>query len=226
MRHYVAGQLAYAREITWFLAPYINSYKRFQVGTFAPTKTIWSLDNRTAGFRLCGAESKAIRIECRVGGSDLNPYLAFAALLAAGIDGIENKLELEAPFVGDAYGGKGVREIPRTLRAATAELVDGTPRALDRTEVAEDAAALQAALAHAFPGARISLRETGRVIRAQVAGVTPPPHADPADYWPGDPARAWRFAELSFVPPADQPPAVADTALGQRPVERNPERPH
>ena len=55
MRHYVAGQLAYAREITWFLAPYINSYKRFQAGTFAPTKAIWSLDNRTAGFRLCGA---------------------------------------------------------------------------------------------------------------------------------------------------------------------------
>ena len=79
MRQYVAGQLAYAREITWFLAPYINSYKRFQVGTFAPTKTIWSLDNRTAGFRLCGAESKAIRIECRVGGADLNPYLAFCS---------------------------------------------------------------------------------------------------------------------------------------------------
>ena len=58
MRHYVAGQLAYAREITWFLAPYINSYKRFQAGTFAPTKAIWSLDNRTAGFRLCGEDSK------------------------------------------------------------------------------------------------------------------------------------------------------------------------
>ena len=58
MRQYVAGQLAYAREITWFLAPYINSYKRFQVGTFAPTKTIWSLDNRTAGFRLCGAGAR------------------------------------------------------------------------------------------------------------------------------------------------------------------------
>ena len=58
MRHYVAGQLAYAREITWFLAPYINSYKRFQVGTFAPTKAIWSLDNRTAGFRLCGADTE------------------------------------------------------------------------------------------------------------------------------------------------------------------------
>jgi glutamine synthetase len=119
MRHYVAGQLAYAREITWFLAPYVNSYKRFQVGTFAPTKAIWSMDNRTAGYRLCGAHSKAIRIECRIGGADLNPYLAFSALLAAGLAGIEQKLELEAPFVGDAYQGKRLREVPKTLREAT-----------------------------------------------------------------------------------------------------------
>jgi glutamine synthetase len=118
MRHYVAGQLAYAGEITWFLAPYINSYKRFQAGTFAPTKTIWSLDNRTAGFRLCGANSKAIRIECRIGGADLNPYLAFSALLAAGLAGIEEKLELEAPFVGDAYQGAALPEVPKTLRKA------------------------------------------------------------------------------------------------------------
>ena len=119
MRHYIAGQLAHAREITWFLAPYINSYKRFQVGTFAPTKAIWSMDNRTAGFRLCGADTKAIRIECRIGGADLNPYLAFAALLAAGLAGIEQKLELEAPYVGDAYLGKRLREVPKTLREAT-----------------------------------------------------------------------------------------------------------
>jgi glutamine synthetase len=122
MRHYVAGLLTHASEITYFLAPYINSYKRFMAGTFAPTKAVWSKDNRTAGYRLCGEETKAIRIECRVGGSDLNPYLAFAALIAAGISGIENKMELEAPFVGDAYGGKDVREIPRTLRDATAAL--------------------------------------------------------------------------------------------------------
>ncbi len=120
MRHYVAGQLAYAREITWFLAPYINSYKRFQVGTFAPTKAIWSHDNRTAGFRLCGGGSKAIRIECRIGGADLNPYLAIAALIAAGLAGIEQKLELEAPHVGDAYQGEKLREIPKTLREAAA----------------------------------------------------------------------------------------------------------
>ena len=119
MRAYVAGQLAHAREITWFLAPYVNSYKRFQVGTFAPTKAIWSLDNRTAGFRLCGAGTKGIRIECRIGGADLNPYLAFAALLAAGLEGIEKGMELEAPFVGDAYLGRTLREVPKTLREAT-----------------------------------------------------------------------------------------------------------
>uniref|UniRef100_A0A2A4Z0W5 Glutamine synthetase n=1 Tax=OCS116 cluster bacterium TaxID=2030921 RepID=A0A2A4Z0W5_9PROT len=126
MRHYVAGLLKYAQDVTLFLAPNINSYKRFQPGTFAPTKAIWSLDNRTAGYRLCGAGSKAVRIECRVGGSDLNPYLAFAALLAAGIKGIEDKLELDAPFVGDAYAKDAdVQEIPTTLRAAT-EVLDGS----------------------------------------------------------------------------------------------------
>lgn len=119
MRQFIAGQLAYARDITYFLAPYINSYKRYQAGTFAPTKAIWSPDNRTAGFRLCGEHSKAIRVECRMGGADLNPYLAIAALIAAGIKGIEDKLELEPAFVGDAYVTKKLREIPKTLREAT-----------------------------------------------------------------------------------------------------------
>lgn len=122
MRHYVAGLLAHASETTYFLAPYINSYKRYMAGTFAPTKAVWSLDNRTAGYRLCGADSKGIRIECRIGGSDINPHLAMAALIAAGLDGIENKLELEAQFEGDAYGGKDIREIPKTLRDATEHL--------------------------------------------------------------------------------------------------------
>jgi len=119
MRHYMAGQLTHAAEIAVFLAPFINSYKRFMAGTFAPTRAIWSIDNRTAGFRLCGAETKSIRVECRVGGADLNPYLAFAALIAAGLAGIENETELEPAFVGDAYAGKRLRDIPRTLRAAT-----------------------------------------------------------------------------------------------------------
>jgi glutamine synthetase len=122
MRSWVAGQLKYARDLTWFLAPYINSYKRFQAGTFAPTKAIWSLDNRTAGFRVCGAGSKAVRIECRVGGADLNPYLAFAALIAAGLAGIDEKLDLPKPFEGDAYQGAQLAEIPKTLRDATEAL--------------------------------------------------------------------------------------------------------
>ncbi|MEM7444055.1 MAG: glutamine synthetase family protein [Pseudomonadota bacterium] len=119
MRHYVAGQLAHAREITWFLAPNINSYKRFQVGTFAPTRAVWSMDNRTAGFRLVGENSDAIRIECRIGGADLNPYLAFAALTAAGLEGIEKQMSLGESHVGDAYYDKELPEIPKTLREAT-----------------------------------------------------------------------------------------------------------
>lgn len=118
MRSFVAGQLKYAGDITYFLAPYINSYKRFQVGTFAPTKAVWSRDNRTAGFRLCGENSKAIRIECRVGGADLNPYLAFAALLAAGLAGIEEKLKLPPAYSGDAYHDAKLPEVPKTLREA------------------------------------------------------------------------------------------------------------
>jgi glutamine synthetase len=122
MRSWVAGQMKYARDYTYFLAPYINSYKRFQVGTFAPTKIIWSDDNRTAGFRLCGAGTKGIRIECRIGGADLNPYLAFAALIASGLAGIDEKLELQKPFEGDAYAGAKLTEIPKTLREAMEHL--------------------------------------------------------------------------------------------------------
>ena len=125
MKSFMAGQLKYAADMTVFLAPYINSYKRFQSGTFAPTKLVWSRDNRTAGFRLCGEGTKAIRTECRIGGADLNPYLAFAALIATGLAGIEEGLELGSPHVGDAYVGEDLREIPKTLREATAAL-DGS----------------------------------------------------------------------------------------------------
>lgn len=117
MKKYMAGLIKYAPDYTYFLAPYINSYKRFQKGTFAPTRTIWSVDNRTAGFRLCGDGSKAVRVECRIGGSDLNPYLAMAAQLAAGIAGIEENLELDPPMSGDVYQGES-NSIPQTLRDA------------------------------------------------------------------------------------------------------------
>ncbi|MGP9789015.1 glutamine synthetase family protein [Roseinatronobacter sp. NSM] len=125
MRQYMAGQLAHAREITAFLAPNVNSYKRFCTGMFAPTKAVWSLDNRTAGFRVCGDGTKAVRVECRIGGADLNPYLACAALLAAGLAGIEEGMALEPELRGDMYGAREAREIPKTLREA-ADLLEGS----------------------------------------------------------------------------------------------------
>ncbi len=105
-KHYIAGQLALARELTLFLAPYINSYKRFQAGSFAPTKAIWSTDNRTAGFRVIGG-GPSLRVECRIPGADANPYLAYAALLAAGLHGIEQKLELEPVVHGRCLSRQG-----------------------------------------------------------------------------------------------------------------------
>lgn len=122
MKSYTAGLLKYAPDCMIFLAPYINSYKRFVAGTFAPTRIIWSVDNRTAGFRLCGDGTKAVRIECRVGGSDLNPYTAMAALLAAGLKGIEEGLDLQPAFTGDAYAGEAP-ELPTTLPASRAALL-------------------------------------------------------------------------------------------------------
>ena len=118
MRHYLAGLLKYGRDTAYFLAPYINSYKRFVAGTFAPTRIVWSLDNRTAGYRVCAPGNKAVRIECRIGGSDLNPYLALAAQIAAGLEGIKNQLPLEEEYVGDAYLADDARTIPMTLRDA------------------------------------------------------------------------------------------------------------
>jgi len=155
MKHYMAGQLAHARDITLFLAPYVNSYKRFCVGMFAPTKAVWSADNRTAGFRVCGEGTKGVRVECRIGGADLNPYLACAALLAAGLDGVENKLELEPELRGDMYGAEGAREIPKTLREA-GELAAGSEflRTVFGAEVVE----------HYVHAARWEISEHDRVV--------------------------------------------------------------
>jgi len=121
MSAYMAGLIAHAAEATVFLAPYVNSYKRFVAGTFAPTKTGWSVDNRTAGFRLVGEHTSGVRVECRIPGSDINPYLACAAQLACGIAGIERGLVLEPALKGDIYAAQ-VPEIPRNLRDATAAL--------------------------------------------------------------------------------------------------------
>jgi len=122
MRHYLAGVLKHSRAFTLFLAPYVNSYKRFVAQTFAPTRAVWALDNRTAGYRVCGQNSESLRVECRIGGADLNPYLAIAALLAAGLDGIQTREALEPAFVGDAYSVAGLPSIPANLREAMTAL--------------------------------------------------------------------------------------------------------
>lgn len=124
MKSYVAGLIKYAPDMTVFLAPYVNSYKRFLPGTFAPTKIAWSVDNRTAGYRLVGDGTKGVRIECRIPGSDINPYLACAAQLAAGIAGMEENLQLEQPVSGDVYYMDQIPEIPANLRDATKALRD------------------------------------------------------------------------------------------------------
>ena len=155
MMHYVAGLLAHASDVTYFLAPYVNSYKRFCVGLFAPTKAVWSKDNRTAGYRVCGADTKGIRIECRVGGADLNPYLAMAAQLAAGLDGIERKLVLEPEMTGDVYLNRQAREIPKNLRQA-GDLLDGS--AMLRTAMGDDV------VDHYLRAARWEIEEQDRIV--------------------------------------------------------------
>ena len=119
-RHWLAGLLAHAREIALFLAPTVNSYKRFVEGTFAPTAIGWAVDNRTAGFRVVGHGS-SLRSECRIPGADANPYLAFAALIAAGLDGIEREMELAPMFEGNLYAAEGLPQVPRTLGEAIGE---------------------------------------------------------------------------------------------------------
>jgi glutamine synthetase len=121
--HFVAGQQACLRELTYLFAPNINSYKRYAEGSFAPTAVEWGLDNRTCALRVVG-HGPSLRVENRVPGGDVNPYLAVAALIAAGLHGIENELPLSPPFTGNAYQSSGSR-VPTTLREA-AELFAGS----------------------------------------------------------------------------------------------------
>ena len=113
-RHWLAGQLEHARAMTLFFAPYVNSYKRYVEGTFAPTAIGWAFDNRTAGFRVIGS-GDSLRTECRIPGGDANPYLAFAVTLAAGLDGIERELEPPPIFEGNLYQADDLPQVPRTL---------------------------------------------------------------------------------------------------------------
>ena len=123
-KQYLAGQIAHLKELAIFVAPTINSYKRFAAGSWAPTTLAWGHDNRTCGFRIVGHGS-ALRTETRIPGGDVNPYLAFAALLAAGLAGIEDGLELPPPLEGNAYESDAER-FPHSLREGIAALEAGT----------------------------------------------------------------------------------------------------
>jgi glutamine synthetase len=143
---FVAGQLACLRELTLMFAPHVNSYKRFAEGSFAPTAVAWGRDNRTCSMRVVG-HGQALRVENRLPGADVNPYLALAAMIAAGLHGIDNQLELEPPFEGNAYLSDKPR-VPKTMYEAR-DLFGGS-------EVARDAFG-QDVVEHYLNRARVEL---------------------------------------------------------------------
>src|SRR3954469_16544421 len=121
-RWFLGGWIRHARAFAAFYAPYISSYKRYQSRSWAPTAIAWSYDNRTASFRVVGHGS-SLRIECRIPGADANPYLAFAAALASGLDGIRNRTEPPDCFTGDMYAARHLPAVTTSLRDATDALV-------------------------------------------------------------------------------------------------------
>jgi glutamine synthetase len=126
-KHFLAGWIKYGREVALFLAPSINSYKRYVANSWAPTSLAWGHDNRSCGFRVVG-HGASQRIETRIPGGDVNPYLSFAALIAAGLRGIEEQLELPPAHEGSAYEDADVERFPNALRDAVAAL-DGSAMA-------------------------------------------------------------------------------------------------
>ncbi|MEW6751329.1 MAG: glutamine synthetase family protein [Candidatus Latescibacterota bacterium] len=118
-RWFLGGWLAHVPDVMVFYAPTINSYKRYVDASWAPTRLAWSDDNRTAGFRVLG-DGPSLRIECRIPGADCNPYLALAASLASGLDGITNQIEPPECFVGDVYAARDLPRVPRALGESAA----------------------------------------------------------------------------------------------------------
>src|SRR5207237_8227515 len=113
-RWFLGGWIAHVPDVMVFYAPTVNSYKRYVDAAWAPTRVAWSYDTRTAGFRVVG-DGNGLRIECRIAGADANPYMALAAALASGLDGIANKIEPPEPFVGDVYQARNLPRVPYTL---------------------------------------------------------------------------------------------------------------
>ncbi|HEX5613629.1 MAG TPA: glutamine synthetase, partial [Acidimicrobiia bacterium] len=124
-RGWLAGQIVHGQDLAWLFAPTVNSYKRYQPESWAPTALAWSHDNRTCGFRLVGHE-QSFRIESRIPGADVNPYLAFAATIAAGLDGIERDLPLPHRLTGNAYTAADVERVPASIVDAIAALESST----------------------------------------------------------------------------------------------------
>ncbi len=154
MRHWLGGLVAASRELALLFAPYVNSYKRFQPDSWAPTAVAWGADNRTCGLRVVG-HGAARRVESRIPGADVNPYLAYAGIVAAGLHGIENELDPGPALVGNAYAAEDVPRIPSSL-----------PEALDLfagSEVAR-AALGGAAFAHVLNTGREEWAAAGRVV--------------------------------------------------------------
>lgn len=116
-RWFLGGWMAHAQDFMVFYAPTVNSYKRYRDGSWAPTRLAWSRDNRTAGFRVVGSGA-SLRIECRIPGADVNPYLAYAAALASGLDGVRSRTEPPDRFTGDVYGDASLDRVPYTLEQA------------------------------------------------------------------------------------------------------------
>jgi len=152
--HFVAGQLACMRELTLLYAPHVNSYKRFAKGSFAPTAIAWGRDNRTCSLRVVG-HGEGLRVENRLPGADVNPYLALSGMIAAGLHGIENELPLEAVFEGNAYESD-------------------KPRVPSNIYLARDAFAASAVAREAFGGEVVDhyLNRAGIEIEAFEAAVT------------------------------------------------------
>jgi len=115
----MAGMLATLPEMTVLLAPNVNSYKRYVEGSFAPTAIAWGLDNRSCALRVVG-RGPSLRVEHRVPGGDVNPYLALAAIVAGGLHGVDQGMELEEAFEGNAYASTDIGRVPATLAEATA----------------------------------------------------------------------------------------------------------
>ena len=133
-RHFIAGQIAAGRELAYFTAPNVNSYKRYAAGSFAPTTLVWDTDNRTCALRVVG-HGQGMRLENRSPGADCNPYLAFAAIIAAGLHGIDNELPLEDAYAGNAYAAEGKPRLPTSLHTAL-DLLDSS--ALAREALGDD----------------------------------------------------------------------------------------